>query len=163
MVRPVPRASDSASLPRRAGTLLRLAASLRRLPPRVAHFYVRALWTARQADDDFARRSGTRPRELADLLTVARGRRRVAELGTGSAWTAIALALSDPERRVMTYDPVARPHRELYLGLVRPEVRQRIELLEGKGETGAAGDALVDLVFVDSSHERGETVATFEA
>ena len=84
MVRRVPRASDSASLPRRVGTLLLLAVSLRRLPRKVVLFYVKALWTARRADDDFARRSGTRPRELTALLAVARGHRRVVELGTGS-------------------------------------------------------------------------------
>ena len=155
--------SNSGSLPARAGSLLRLALSLRRLPPRVARFYVKALWTARRANDDFALTSGTRPRELADLLAVAGGRRRVAEIGTGSAWTAIALALSHHERTVVSYDPVARPHRELYLGLVRPDVRQRIELLEGRGEANAAEGTFVDLVFVDSSHEREETIATFES
>ncbi len=155
--------SDSGSLPARARTLLRLALSLRRLPPRVALFYVKAIWTARRANDDFALRSGTRPRELAHLLAVARGHRRVAELGTGSAWTAIALALSDHGRTVVSYDPVVRPHRELYLALVRPDVRQRIELLEGTGEAGPPAGTFVDFVFVDSSHEREETIATFES
>lgn len=163
MPRRAPRVSDSASIPRRAVTLLRLAASLRRLPPRVAVFYVKALRAGRRVDDDFGLVSGTRPRELAQLLDVARGHRNVVELGTGSAWTAIALALSDSGRRVVSYDPVARPHREVYLELVPANVRRRIELVEGRAEDGPAEGASADLVFVDSSHERDETVATFEA
>jgi hypothetical protein len=34
------------------------------------------------------------------LLSAARGRRRVVELGTGTAWTAISLALADQRRGV---------------------------------------------------------------
>ena len=159
----MPPAADDMPLGQRARALLQLGVSLRRLPPRVALFYARAVWTARRTDDDFARRSGTRPRELADLLSAARGCRRVVELGTGSAWTAIALALDDPERKVVTYDPVVRPGRDEYLALLRPEVRARIELRTEMGESGPPDGTLADFVFVARSHERKETVATFEA
>jgi predicted O-methyltransferase YrrM len=107
--------------------------------------------------------SAVRPKELADLVELASGRERVVELGTGTAWTAIALALSDRRRKLATFDPIVRPERELYLGLVGPEVRSRLELVEAPGRKGAGNSPPVGMVFIDSSHERVETVGEFEA
>lgn len=87
----------------------------------------------------------------------------MAELGTGTAWTAISLALADSRRRVTAFDPVVRPERERYLGLVGARTRDRIELVDAPGERGPAPGQEVDLLFVDSSHEREATVREFEA
>ena len=133
------------------------------LPPRVAWFQASARRAARGAGDEFSIVSATRPRDLARLLKLARGRHRVAELGTGTAWTAISLALADSRRRVTAFDPVVRPERERYLGLVGAKTRDRIELVDAPGERGAAPGQGVDLLFVDSSHEREATVREFEA
>lgn len=107
-----------------------------------------------------------RPPELAALLAIARGRQRVVELGTAMGWTAIALALDDPVRQVTTIDPVALAgERRLYLDLVPGTVRARISFVRGEGgaEAGARGHDAVDLLFIDSSHDRAATVAEFSA
>jgi predicted O-methyltransferase YrrM len=103
----------------------------------------------------------TRPRELAALLRVARGRRQVVEHGTATGWTAIALALADPDRRVATYDPVEVPHRQSYLALVPPSVRQRIELVARPAQEPLADHAGTELLFLDGTHQRDELVRDF--
>jgi hypothetical protein len=62
------------------------------LPASVARFLWRANRCARRIGDDFSMASAVRPAELADLLSIARGHATVVELGTGTAWSAIALA-----------------------------------------------------------------------
>ncbi len=126
-----------------------------RLPPRVARFYVRARRRAARAGDEFSLGGALPPRSLRHLLAAAGGARDVVEIGTGTGWGAIALALAVPERGVISYDPLARPERERYLALAG-EARGRIELREAPGEAGPRpGDAAPELVFVDGSHERG--------
>jgi predicted O-methyltransferase YrrM len=137
--------------------------ALRALPPSVAWFQASARRAARAAGDEFSIVSAMRPRDLARLLRLARGHRRVVELGTGTAWTAISLALADPRRHVTGFDPVVRPERERYLALVRAKTRERIELVDAPGERGPAPGQEVDLLFVDSSHEREPTIREFEA
>jgi predicted O-methyltransferase YrrM len=135
----------------------------RRLPPRVAWFRHRARRVAPRVGDEFSPVSAMRTDELGRLLRLARGRRNVVELGTGTAWTAISLALADGRRRVLSYDPIARPEREHYLALAGG-ARNRIELIERPGESGPPeGAAPAELVFIDSSHEREETLAAFSA
>ncbi len=85
------------------------------------------------------------------------------ELGTGTALTTISLALADPGRRVTSFDPIVRPERERYLRLVGPRARARIELVEAPGERGPRPGQRVDLLFVDSSHERERTVRELDA
>ena len=41
---------------------------------------------------------------------------RVVEIGTGTAWTTIALALDDGRRSIVSFDPVVRPERDRFLG-----------------------------------------------
>jgi predicted O-methyltransferase YrrM len=137
--------------------------ALLRLPPRVALFYSRARRLAMRTGDQWSLDSATKPESLAFLLHLAKGRRRTVEIGTGTAWTTIALALADGERRVLSFDPVVRPERDRHLALAAA-ARPRIELVEAPGEHGL-GDrpGPVDLVFVDGSHERELTIATFEA
>jgi predicted O-methyltransferase YrrM len=128
----------------------------------VAWFYFRARRLAARTGDGWSLGSATKPESLALLLRLAHGRRAVVEIGTGTAWTTAALALADPARRVVSYDPIVRPERERYLDLCG--VRERVELRERGGEAGPApGDAGPDFVFVDGSHEKGLTIDTFEA
>src|SRR5664279_2246406 len=84
---------------------VRLLLSLRVLPWRVARFYWRARRHALRSADHFSLASAARPGELAELLTLAEGREAVVELGTGTAWSAIALALDDRTRQIVSYDP----------------------------------------------------------
>ena len=133
--------------------------ALRRLPWPVARFVVRARSHARRDGDVFSLDSALRPAKLAVLLEAAAGRRRVVELGTGTAWATIALAIADPERTIESWDPVARTQRESYLDLAGPDVRRRISFVEGLGEDGPGAVTGVDLLFIDSSHERDPTLA----
>jgi predicted O-methyltransferase YrrM len=143
---------------RRAGLLARL------LPPRVAWFYFRARRAAARDGDEWSLKSATKPESLALLLRLARGRRAVVEIGTGTAWTTAALALADGRRKVVSYDPVARPERDRYLALAGPGAAGRIELIEAGGEAGPPPEGPApDFVFVDGSHERELTIRTFEA
>lgn len=143
---------------------LRLLLALRPLPSRVARFYWHATRHALHAGDEFSVASAARPAELAELLDLARGRRAVVELGTGTAWSALVLALDDPRRRIVSYDPSVRTERDDYLALAGERVRERIELRAEPDSAGPhAGDAPVELLFVDSEHEREPVLAAFAA
>src|SRR3954452_7888643 len=141
--------------------LARLLLATRALPARAALFQARAMLRAQRLGDDWALRSSTRPADVAELLRLARGRRRAVELGTATGWTAGALLLAEPQRRLTSYDPVVREHREAYLDLLPRGARGRLELVpapghEARGEGG-------ELLFVDSSHDRDATVAELRA
>ena len=136
---------------------------LRQLPPDVARFQWRARRQAERLGDEFSLASATRPRDLAILLRLARTRRRVVELGTGTAWTAIALALADRRRQVVTFDPIARPERAAYLRLAGPQVASRIRLVDAPGERGPDAEEPVDLLYIDSSHDRESVIAEYRA
>jgi predicted O-methyltransferase YrrM len=151
--------NGSATLPRE----MRVLAQLRRLPPSVAVFQWRARRLARRVGDEFALASGTRPGNLALLLRVANGRRRIVELGTGSAWTAASLVLADRGCEVVTYDPIERSERDLYLSLVGSEAQRRLRLVRASGEQGPSDSRMVDLLYVDSSHDREETIREVQA
>jgi predicted O-methyltransferase YrrM len=143
---------------------LRLLLSLRRLPPRTARFWWQARRHARRSGDRFSLSSAARPHELAELLALARGRTAIVELGTGTGWSAVSLALDDRARRVLSYDPCVRPERAGYLDLVGAAVRERVELREEPDSIGPRpGDLPVQLLFIDSSHERESVVAAFRA
>jgi predicted O-methyltransferase YrrM len=142
---------------------LRFLWALRVLPLRVAVFQWRAHRLAARTGDRFSAISPTRPHNLAVLLKAARGHRRVVELGTGTAWTAISLLLADPDRELTSFDPVQRPERDRYLDLVSPAVRRRLTLIGAPGAEVPPGQAPVDLLYVDSSHERAPTIAEVEA
>jgi predicted O-methyltransferase YrrM len=130
----------------------------------VALFYSRARRSAARSGDEWSLRSATGPESLARLLRLARGRRRVAEIGTGTAWTTAALALADRERRVLSFDPKVWPERERYLRLAGPDAAARIELVEGGGEDGPGERGFEpDMLFVDGSHERDLTIRTVES
>ena len=141
--------------------LARLMLATRALPPRAALFQARAMLRAARLGDDWALQSATRPADVAELLRLAKGRRLVVELGTATGWTAGSLLLADPKRRLMSFDPVVREHREAYLALLSRSARERLELVPAPGhEARGVG---VALLFVDSSHDRDATVAEFRA
>jgi predicted O-methyltransferase YrrM len=141
---------------------LRHALSLRVLPLRIGLFYWRSHRHARGTGDRFSLDSAARPAELARLLALARGRSSIVELGTGTAWSAVALALADGARRVISYDPCVRPQREVYLDLVGSSTRERIELRDQPDSQGPhPGDPPVQLLFIDSSHDRDSVLAAF--
>jgi predicted O-methyltransferase YrrM len=140
------------------------AAALAGLPPRVAAFYVRAVLRALNDRDKWSLDVVIRPRELRALIKAARGRRLVVELGTGTGWSAIALAIADPARRVISLDPVSRVERGRYLALVPARVRDRITFYEQRGEDPPPpGVDEVDILFVDGAHDSESTVAGFES
>jgi predicted O-methyltransferase YrrM len=141
----------------------RLIASVRVLPPRIALFFVRARWHARRTGDQFSIDSAIRPRELKALLRLADGRKEIVELGTGTAWSAIALALDEPGRRVVTYDSYRRPEREAYLDRAWPNVRGRIEFREAHDTSGPQVGESVEFLFVDSGHDRESVLSAFVA
>jgi predicted O-methyltransferase YrrM len=137
--------------------------ALRRLPVPVARFLMKARRAAKRRRDRSSIESSLHAEELAKVLELAEGRRHVAEIGTGAGWTAIALALADGDRRVMTVDPLPHRERRTYLDLVPRGVRLRIEFLDRGGEQGPPPSATSNLGFllIDSSGEQHETVATF--
>ena len=141
--------------------LARLLLATRALPRRAALFQARAMLRAQRLGDDWALRSSTRPADVAELLRLASGHRRAVELGTAAGWTSGALLLAEPERRLMSFDPVVREHREDYLALLPRRARERLELVAAPGHE-ARGEG-IDLLFVDSSHDRDATVAEVEA
>jgi spermidine synthase len=95
---------------------------------------------------------------------MARGRRRVVELGTATGWTAAAFALADPTRVVVSCDPNIQPARDRYLRLLRSSTRARIALVHAAGVEAAVKDMdEVDLLFIDSSHERQATIDEWHA
>jgi predicted O-methyltransferase YrrM len=136
---------------------------LRGLPPRVLWFQWRARRVAWRTGDRFSLASVTRPADMRVLLELARGCRQIVEIGTATGWTAITLALHDPGCRVVTYDAFERIEQQRYLGLVRPDVRERIEVVIAPGSTGPRDRPPVDLLYIDSSHEREQTVAEVRA
>ncbi len=137
--------------------------ALRLLPVPVAVFFLRARGRARRRRDRFSLGSAARPSELAALLALAGGRRAIVELGTGTGWTAAALAVADDRRRVISYDPTERPERAGYLRLAGPAAG-RVHLRALPDDAGPSdGDPPVELLFIDSSHEREATVRAFGA
>ena len=143
--------------------LIRYLPQVRELPARIALFQYRARISATRAHDEFSLISATRPADLALLLQLARGRRRVLEIGTGTGWTALSLALADRQRTVVSYDPVDRAERQLYLRLVDAQTRERVTFVPAPGAEGPRDAEPVDLLYVDSLHQRNETIREFEA
>jgi predicted O-methyltransferase YrrM len=142
---------------------LRWAAKAFLLPPSVAQFQIRARRLARRTGDEFSLSSATRPLDLRRLLGLASGAETVVELGTATGWTAISLALVSHRRQVITYDLYDRPEPRRYLELVGRSVRERIELVVAPGSDGPRNDRPIDLLYIDSSHDRGQTIAEVEA
>ena len=141
--------------------VLAQGARLVRLPPPVAAFYVRAALVAWRTGDRVSPAIAARPIELLPILRASAGARQVVEIGTGTAWTAIALTLARRERRVLSLDLEERPERERYLRLMPASARGRLELALRDGEQGPRDERELDFVFIDSSHRLDETKRTF--
>jgi predicted O-methyltransferase YrrM len=135
------------------------------LPPSVALFQARAVVSAARSGDAFALQAASQPADVRALLRLARGRRTVVELGTATGWTTAALVLADPARTVTSYDPVVQPGRDRYETLVPSKARARMTFVRDTGEAGGADwdGPPVDLLFIDSTHTREDTVAEYQA
>jgi predicted O-methyltransferase YrrM len=134
------------------------------LPPKVALFYARSRRLARRRHDEWSLHSSTKPADLRELIRIAKGRREVVEIGTGTAWTSAALALADRKRTITTFDPIVRGEREWYIGLAGIPVRKRVTFESADGEAGAEDyDGRPSLLYIDGSHERERTIGTFMA
>jgi predicted O-methyltransferase YrrM len=155
------RPGDRRSAVQRAQRLALQAASLARLPRPVAAFWVRAMRRAQAAHDTWSIDVACRPAELRVLLDALGDAPRVAEVGTAAGWTTSCIALARPGREVHSWDVEAHPERERYLALLDPADRARVHLHDRPGGLGPADPPPVDAVFIDSSHELGETMATF--
>jgi predicted O-methyltransferase YrrM len=155
----LPTRTQVRSWARRALVEARWYIGLLVLPPRVAVFQARARRLAWRSGDLFSITSVTRPADLRALLKLARGHHRVVELGTATGWTAISLALADPARTVNSIDVVSREEPRRYLELVDGSVRSRVTLEIRDGADGPTDAAPVELLYIDSSHERAATVA----
>ena len=90
--------------------------------------------------------------------TIALTSLHVVELGTASGWTAASLLLADRRREVISYDVVHRPGLDQYLDLAGSDVRRRLELVCAAGDEGPRSDRPVELLYIDSSHERSATI-----
>ncbi|MGH3994546.1 MAG: class I SAM-dependent methyltransferase, partial [Pseudonocardiaceae bacterium] len=133
-----------------------------RLPPAAIGFYLRALRLGRRSGDTVSLAIAARPRELSELLRAARGAVTVAEVGTGTGWTAIVLALAQGDRHVHSFDVGEHEQRARYLELAPPDARARLHLAIRDGREGPPpGLHELDFLFIDSSHELEETVTTF--
>jgi predicted O-methyltransferase YrrM len=148
---------------RRVVVDLRYFVKLRVLPLRIAWFGWRARRLASRTGDQFGLVSATRPDDLALLLKLAQNRRRVVELGTGTGWTAIALALADTEREVITYDPIYRPERERYVALAGRRVQDQITFVNKPGSADPHDHSGIDMLYIDSSHGRQATIEELHA
>lgn len=155
------RSDDRRSAAQRARRVALQATSLAQLPRPVAAFWLRALRRAQAARDTWSIDVACRPAELRVLLDTLDGAARVAEIGTAAAWTTCCLALAHPGREVHSWDVEAHPRRERYLALLSDADRARVHLHDRPGGLGPADPPPVDAVFIDSSHEYDETVATF--
>jgi predicted O-methyltransferase YrrM len=130
---------------------------------KVAVFQWRAWRLGSRLDDEFGRVSASTPRKLETILDLAGDGYLVVELGTAQGWTAISLALANPNREVISYDPVERPGPQRYLELVSEQVRRRVTLVADRGDSGPQTNRPVDLLYVDTTHDRDDTVREFEA
>ncbi len=134
------------------------------LPPRVAAFQIRALLRAWRTGDHAGFIASLRAPKLAMLLRLAGDRQCVVELGTNTAWTSCSLLLADSTRSVTTFDPVAQPHRDAYVGFLPASARGRLRLVQSTGAEGAERvPGPVDLLFVDCGHERQMVIDEVEA
>ncbi len=155
------RTDDARPPVERARRLAMQAYNLARLPRPVAAFWARAMRSAQAANDTWSIDVACRPAELRVLLGALGDAPRVAEIGTAASWTTSCIALAHPDRVVHSWDVEAHPERERYLALLAPEERARVHLHDRPGGLGPADPPAVDAVFIDSSHEREETMATF--
>ena len=70
----------------------------------------------------------------------------------------VVVAVADRRREVVSYDVVHRPGLDRYLDLAGPDVRRRLELVCAAGDEGPRSDRPVELLYIDSSHERSATI-----
>jgi predicted O-methyltransferase YrrM len=100
--------------------------------------------------------------DLRRLMEIANGRRRIVEIGTSTAWTALSLLLVDRERTVVSYDVASYPQRALYFDLVGEDVLGRLRLVHASALDPGPVDGAFDLAFLDANHYEEPTARAFE-
>jgi hypothetical protein len=63
----------------------------------------------------------------------------------------------------VTYDPIERAERARYLQLVSADTRRRVTFVRAPGDDGPRDGRVVDLLYIDSTHEREATVREVQA
>lgn len=101
--------------------------------------------------------------QLATLLKLAGSAKVVVELGTAQGWTAMSLALAQPEREVTRYDPFERHDPQRYLGARAGEGAPGVTLLLERGDKGPPTNRPVDLLYTDSTDEQADSFRELEA
>ena len=136
---PLMRADDSLAPRCDPASSLACCSTTRALPPRAALFQARAMLRAARLKDDWALQSSTRPADVAELLRLARGRRARSSSAPPPAGPRARCCSRSRERRLTSFDPVVREHREAYLALLPRSARERLELVPAPGHE-AQGD-----------------------
>jgi predicted O-methyltransferase YrrM len=147
---------------RTARDVRRTLVGIRALPPPVRQFRRRAWLRAVRARDRQSLRTTLTAPDLHRLIDLADGRRRIVEIGTSTAWTALSLLLVDRERTVVSYDVAAYPQRVLYFDLVGEDVLDRLRLVQASALDPGPVDGAFDLAFLDANHHEEPTARAFE-
>ena len=155
------RTDDHRSPVERARRLALQAASLARLPRPVAASGSARCAARRPSATRGASTSPAAPPSCASCSTRSPARRASPRSAPPPRGRRAASTLARPGREVHTWDVEAHPERERYLALLSPADRARVHLHDRPGGLGPADPPPVDAVFIDSSHELEETVATF--
>jgi predicted O-methyltransferase YrrM len=156
------RAETARTALRTVGGVRRTIVGVRALPPPVRRFRRRAWLRAVRAGDRQSLRTTLAARDLRRLIDLSTGRRRIVEIGTSTAWTALSLLLVDAERTVVSYDVAAYPQRSLYFDLVGGDVLERLRLVQASGLEPGPVDGAFDLAFLDANHHEDPTARAFE-
>jgi predicted O-methyltransferase YrrM len=140
----------------------RTLVGLRALPAPVRQFRRRAWLRAVKSGDRQSLHTTLTAPDLRRLIDVANGRRRILEIGTSTAWTALSLLLVDRERTVVSYDVAAYPQRARYFDLVGEDVLDRLRLVQASALDPGPVDGVFDLAFLDANHHEEPTARAFE-
>jgi hypothetical protein len=116
-------------------------------------FYLEAVGTAIRRNDRWTLDRVPPAEELAQLIEIASGSERVVEIGAQTGWTALALAVSEEKRSVISFRrPGASQGPGRYAHLVDASVRARVGSREHPVErVPRAMPGLADLAHVDLS------------
>jgi hypothetical protein len=144
---------------------LRLGLDAGLLPAEARWFYLEAVGTAVRNGDGWTLERVPPGEELAHLLEVASGSKRVVEIGAQTGWTALALALSDHDRSVISFGrPGASQGPGRYAGLVDASVRARVGSRERRvEEVPPVMPGPADIAHVDLSPPYAETYGALVA
>jgi hypothetical protein len=144
---------------------LRLGLNVGLLSWEARFFYLEAVGTAVRRNDRWTLDRVPPAEELAQLLEIATGSERVVEIGAQTGWTALALAVSDERRSVISFRrPGASQGPGRYAHLVDASVRARVGSREQRVErVPGAMPGPADLAHVDLSQPYADMYAALVA